>query len=147
MDAGATTLCARADSFLCLLAVYAPLLTAAVSAVATIVIALFSMLVWRLHKRMNWLTGALESHSDIQLALKAQELQIEVVNWDPTVERVPSARKHGEPREITRIYSFMPPAQRAGDRAIRQHWGRIGIGTLTAVVVVSLALSILALLQ
>jgi len=86
-----------------------------VSGVATAVIAYLSYRLWCSSKRVEWLTGALESHSDIQLAIAAKEAGIELVWWDPTLEKVPSVRKHGEQRDLSRIYTFLPPSERAGN--------------------------------
>ena len=92
------------------------LITAVASASATVVISVLSYLVWRSNKRIEWLTGALESHSDIQLAIAAKEAGMEVIWWDPTLEKVPTVRKHGEPRDLSRVYTFLPLGERAGSR-------------------------------
>ena len=87
-----------------------------VSGLATVVIAILSYHLWRSSKRVEWLTGALESHSEIQLAIAAKEADMEVIWWDPTLEEVPSVRKHGEQRDLSRVYTFLPLRERAGSR-------------------------------
>ena len=100
-----------------------PVITVAstvVSGLATVVIAILSLALWRSSKRVEWLTGALETHSDIQLAIAAKRAEIELIWWDPTVELVPSVRKHGEQRDLSRIYTYLPPSERTGTRKIKR---------------------------
>ena len=87
-----------------------------VSGLATAIIAILSYRLWRSSKRVEWLTGALESHSEIQLAIAAKGAGMEVIWWDPTLEKVPSVRKHGEQRDLSRVYTFLPLRERAGSR-------------------------------
>lgn len=91
-------------------------ISASISAISTVVIAFLSYLLWRSGKRVEWFTGAMESHSEIQLAIAAKEAGIEVIWWDPTLEKNPTDRKHGEHRDISRVYFFLPPDERVGNR-------------------------------
>ena len=69
----------------------------AVAAVFTVVIAVFTFLVWRTYERMARFTGAMESHSELMLRLRAKECGIKVIAWDQTVDVYPKARKaHGQ---------------------------------------------------
>lgn len=90
--------------------------TTIVSGLATVVIAILSYRIWRSNKRVKWLTGALETHSEIELAIAAKGAGMEVIWWDPTLEKVPTVRKHGEPRDLSRVYIFVPPNERVGSR-------------------------------
>ena len=49
----------------------------------------FAWASWRVSSRLAWLTGAMESHSDIMMRLEAQKQEIPMVWWDPTVEVFP----------------------------------------------------------
>ena len=91
-------------------------IAALASAIATVVIAILSRSLWQSNKRVEWFTGALESHSEIQLAIAAKEAGMEVIWWDPNIAKVPTVRKHGEPRDLTRIYIYLPPNERAPGR-------------------------------
>ena len=51
---------------------------------ATIVIAVFAFLTWKAYKRIEWFTGAYESHSAMSLRLQAKKENIKMLWWDPT---------------------------------------------------------------
>jgi hypothetical protein len=59
-------------------------IAAVLAAIATVVMAFYAVLTWRLQKQLTWWTGALESHSTIQLRMLAQKEGKPVVWWDPT---------------------------------------------------------------
>ena len=84
------------------------------TAILTAVIALFTFLVWKVYRRIGWLTGAMESHSDLALLLQARSANppVEVVWWDSTIEPLPIP-EHGEPRRLDRIFVKLPPPLRA----------------------------------
>ena len=92
----------------------------------TLVIAVFTFLVWKVYERIAWLTGAMESHSDIMLKIEAlrgiNDKPIEVVWWDPTIEPPPGTKEHGQPMELNRIYVYLPPHLR---RNKPTRWKRI----------------------
>lgn len=98
-----------------------------VIAVATIVSALVATVVMRsqdrliemqsslteLQRRANWLNGALESHSELMLRLRAEELGKPVIWWDPTHDgpekkRPPSERNHLNPVQTEVVYPYLP---------------------------------------
>jgi hypothetical protein len=98
-----------------------------IMAVATIVSAWVAIVVMRsqdrlieiqtvlteLQRRANWLNGALESHSELMLRLKAEEMGKSVVWWDPTNEgpekkRPPGDRRHKHPVTTEPVYIYLP---------------------------------------
>lgn len=86
-------------------------------AILTLVIAVFTYLVWKVYERIAALTGAMESHSEIMLRIEAirgapNGKQIEMVWWDPTIETPPLKKEHGQPAKLERIYLYIPPALR-----------------------------------
>ena len=82
----------------------------------TLVIVVLTFLVWKVYERIAWLTGAMESHSDLMLRIEALRgvdgRPVELVWWDPTIEDVPSVKEHGKPVEMKQIYVFLPPKLR-----------------------------------
>ena len=82
----------------------------------TLVIAVLTYLIWKVYERIAWLTGAMESHSDLMLRIEALRgigrKPIELVWWDPTIENVPTVKEHGKPVEMNRIYIYLPPKLR-----------------------------------
>ena len=93
-----------------------PMITDWLLVILTLVIAVLTFLVWKVYERIAWLSGAMESHSDLMLRLEALRgingKPIELVWWDPTVENIPSVKEHGKPVEMKRIYVFLPPKLR-----------------------------------
>jgi hypothetical protein len=94
-----------------------PMITDWIIAVLTFVIALFTCLVWRAYRRIAWLTGSMETHSDLMLRLQALKgdadgKPIELVWWDPTIADPPGVREHGKPVDMKRIHIFLPPKLR-----------------------------------
>jgi hypothetical protein len=87
-----------------------------IMAVLTLVIAFFTFLVWKVYERIAWLTGAIESHSDIMLRIEAKRgissQPIKLIAWDPTIEAPPINRQHGDEIDITTIYVNLPLSQR-----------------------------------
>lgn len=86
-----------------------------------------SILVWRLNRRVTWLTGALESHSTLMLRLEAKRgvegKPIKVVWWDPNREKPPFKGAHGVEAELEQIYLYLPPEHRECDRGFwRKVW-------------------------
>jgi len=82
----------------------------------TLVIALFSILVWRVYRRLAWLTGAMESHSTLMLGIEAKRgvnnQPIKIIWWDPTIEEPPFTGEHGKEANLESIFMFMPPQYR-----------------------------------
>jgi hypothetical protein len=79
----------------------------------TLIIVALTFLIWKVYERIAWLTGAMESHSDMLLRIEALRgidgKQIELVWWDPSIEDVPTLKEHGKPIELKRIYIYLPP--------------------------------------
>jgi len=85
--------------------------------ILTLVIAFFTFLVWKVYERIAWLTGAMESHSDIMLRVEAKRgikdgKEIKLIWWDPTIEKPPIKREHGQEIELDTIYVYLPPEER-----------------------------------
>ena len=85
--------------------------------ILTLVIAFFTFLVWKVYERMAWLTGAMESHTDLMLRIEAKRgikdgREIKLIWWDPTIERPPIKREHGQEMELDTIYVYLPPNER-----------------------------------
>lgn len=81
--------------------------------ILTLVIAFFTFLVWKVYDRMAWLTGAMESHSDIMLRIEAKRgikegEAIKLLWWDPTIEDPPVKREHGKEVDLNTIYVYLP---------------------------------------
>lgn len=83
-----------------------------IMAVFTVVIAIFTYLVWKVYQKIAWLTGAMESHSEINLRLLAKAQNVKVINWDPTIELPPSTKEHGKEAILETIYVYLPLKQR-----------------------------------
>jgi hypothetical protein len=71
----------------------------------------------QLYERLNWLTGAMESHSETMLLIEAKRgvngEPIPTIWWDPTIESV-GKRKHREIRELNEVKFNVPEKDRAG---------------------------------
>jgi|GEM_PF-3310640 len=80
-----------------------------IATIATVVIAVFTALVWKINRRMEWLTGAMESHSALMLRMEAEKKEIEIEWWDPSIEDFPREGKHQEPCKIKKIYVAIQP--------------------------------------
>jgi hypothetical protein len=84
--------------------------------VCTFIIAVFTYLVWKTYDRIAWLTGAMETHSELMLRIEAKRgingVPINLVAWDPTLESPPNKREHGQEIDVSTIYFYLPPGQR-----------------------------------
>ena len=82
----------------------------------TLVIAVFTFLVWRVYERMAWLTGAMETHSDLQLRIEALRgihgKPIRLVWWDTTFKDTPTKKEHGQEIDLSTIYISLPREMR-----------------------------------
>ena len=70
-----------------------------------------------LQSRANWLSGALESHSELNLRLNAEQHGKGVVWWDPTHDgpekkRPLSTPVHGESATLGTVYVYVPQENR-----------------------------------
>ena len=79
-------------------------------AFGTIVIAFFTYLVWQINKRMEWLTGAMESHSGMMLRIEAHKRKIPMEFWDKSIKPFPRTDKHVEPVKLDKIYIGVHPS-------------------------------------
>lgn len=78
----------------------------------TLVIATFTGLVFLVYERIEWLTGAMETHSGLQMRIEAKGAKIELIWWDPSIEPFPTSAEHGEPVNLNKIYCGLPPRLR-----------------------------------
>lgn len=83
-----------------------------IATVATVIIAVFTALVWKLCKRIEWLTGAMETHADSILKIQAHIHDIPVELWDPSIEDFPRKQGHKEPYTLEKIYIGIHPELR-----------------------------------
>jgi hypothetical protein len=107
-----------------------PMITDWIIAVLTFVIAVFTFRVWRVYWRIAWLTGSMETHSNLMLRLQALKggadgKPIELVWWDPTIEDAPGVREHGKPVDMKRIHIYLPPELRRNKPPL---WKRLWTG-------------------
>jgi radical SAM superfamily enzyme YgiQ (UPF0313 family) len=89
------------------------------------VIAFFTFLVWKVYERIAWLTGSMESHSNLMLQIEARRgikdgEPIKVVWWDPTIGGVPKEREHGMQVDLDTIYVYLPEEMRSKHTTSRQ---------------------------
>ena len=81
------------------------------------VIALCTYLVWKCYARIEWVTGAMETHSNLTLMIEVSRRingqPIEMIWWDPSIEGWPSNAQHGAPAELKEIRIGVPAPGRA----------------------------------
>jgi hypothetical protein len=66
-------------------------------------------LVWKSNKRVEWLTGSMESYQMKELRLAVlNHPEVRLVWWDPSVEPWPHAGKHGEDVKTDLLYVGIP---------------------------------------
>jgi hypothetical protein len=69
-------------------------------------------------KAIAWYTGAMESHSHLNLILEAKKMKgdrdIELIWRDPSVEPTPVEAVHKEPVNKKSIYVYLPAELRLG---------------------------------
>ena len=84
--------------------------------ILTTFLVFLTYLVWKVYERIAWLTGALESHSELMLRIEAKRgingQPIKLVAWDPTIDPLPIKREHGQEIDINTIYCYLPLDQR-----------------------------------
>ena len=68
------------------------------------------------NERMNWLTGAMERHSDQQRQIAATAQGIQLIWWDPTIKPWPFDGKHGESFDLRKIHIGIPTDHRQGEK-------------------------------
>ena len=101
------------------------IVVSAIGLVVSVAIGLLTFMTWRVYKRMEWLYGALESHSMLMVRFAAREKGVPAVWWDPDVAEPPTAaqRSHGGPAELQTIYLYLPQRERSGWRTANR-WQR-----------------------
>ena len=77
-----------------------------------------SVMASRLSRRLTWLTGAMESHSNIMVRIEALRgvggQPIKMIWWDPNLEKPPVEEKiHGREVNTDLIYQALPENLRA----------------------------------
>jgi len=82
----------------------------------TLFIAFLTYLVWKVYRQIAWLTGAMETHSEIMLRIEAKRgingQPLRLVAWDPTIEPPPIKREHGKEIDLSTIYVYLPLQER-----------------------------------
>jgi hypothetical protein len=74
---------------------------------------------WRTAKKVEWLTGAMESHSFLMVRLAAKEQGVKCIWWDPTIE-APPPHSYREDAVLDSIRIFLPMEHRQG--AKKRRW-------------------------
>lgn len=94
----------------------------------TLLLVFLTFLVWKVYERIAWLTGSMETHSDLMLRIEAlrgiNDKPIELIWWDPTIAEPPV---HPEPWEASRTEPHThlraaegpPPQEERGGAAAR----------------------------
>lgn len=94
----------------------APKVVAWLDVLIAFLLVVLTFLIWRLNKRVSWLTGAMESHSTLMLRLEAKRgidgKPVRVVWWDPNREKVPFSGAHNVEADLETIYLYLPPEHR-----------------------------------
>jgi hypothetical protein len=84
----------------------------------------FHLLVWKVYERIAWLTGAMETHSDLMLRIEARrgikDESIKLLWWDPTIEKTPTKKEHGQEVDLSTIYIYLPPELRRSQPNFRE---------------------------
>ena len=79
--------------------------------------ALFSFLGWRSARRVEWLTGAMESHSTMQIRMQAKRDNLRVEAYDPDLRPYPGdVPLEGKEWKLETVYLALPPTFRANKR-------------------------------
>ncbi len=73
--------------------------------VLTLVVVFLTLLVVKVYDRIAWLTGSMESHSDLMLRIEARRgingEPVKLLWWDPTIEGVPTKKQHGQEVDLS----------------------------------------------
>lgn len=73
-----------------------------------------SVFAWQVNRRIAWLTGAMESHSEMMLRIEAANKEIPVKWWDPTRDgrcksNWPTKPEHDTDATVKKLYIGLPP--------------------------------------
>ena len=87
----------------------------------------FTFLVWKVYELIAWLTGAMETHSDLMLRIEAlrgiNDMPIKLVWWDPTIEKIPTKKEHGQEIDLSTIYMYLPLEMRRNKPKVKEPQG------------------------
>jgi hypothetical protein len=95
--------------------------------VLTFLLVVFTFLTWRTYKTIEFLTGAMESHSTLELRLEIlkwndqhPDKQIKMIWWDKTKTDTPTegAPTHGQPVAMDEVYFMLPLKKREGQNSL-----------------------------
>jgi hypothetical protein len=95
--------------------------------VLTAFLVLFAYLTWRSYKKIEFLTGAIESHDTQQIRLEIMkwndqnpDKEIKMTWWDKTLADAPTeaAIAHGQPVIMKEIYFMLPLKKRKGQDSL-----------------------------
>ena len=79
----------------------------------TFLIVVITVLVFLVYERIEWLTGAMESHSDKLLKIEALrgvgEESIKLTWWDPTLGDPTPSPEHNQEITMDQIFFMLPP--------------------------------------
>lgn len=84
------------------------------SGVGAVGVVWLSYLIWQTYRKIEFLTGALETQSELmlRLTLKDRHPDISVVWWDKSVEDFPFEGKHGQPFDLKTVRFGFPMKHR-----------------------------------
>lgn len=104
-----------------------PEITNTITAISSVVIAVFTFLVWKVYRRLTWFTGAMERHSDQQRRMVAKQQKIPIVLWDKTIHDWPEDGDHGQRDQVKYIAVGVAPGRRRyrGWRRALKVWDRL----------------------
>lgn len=92
--------------------------------VLTALLAFFAFLTWRTYDRIEFLTGAMDSHGTMDIRLQVMKWNIEhpehkikLVWWDKTIEALPPY-SHGDLAEVTQVHVMLPLGRRQGQNSL-----------------------------
>lgn len=71
---------------------------------------------WRSSKKVEWLIGALESHSTLRLRMEAKRDNLKVIAWDPSQSSPARVPITGHDWPLDEIYLAIPPDLRRSSR-------------------------------
>ena len=78
------------------------------SILALIVTIIIALIADKVNKKIAWYTGALETHSTLNLRMEAEKNKKEIIWWDPDYRDVPQTQQHGEDAKVDAIRIYLP---------------------------------------
>jgi hypothetical protein len=105
------------------------MLTDWIIAAFTVIIAALTFLILRVYLQMEWLSGAMETHSDLMLRIEARRgihnEPIKLLWWDPTIAKPPRQIAHGQEVDLSTIYIYLPVELRRNNPSAWQKLRRL----------------------